>query len=327
MHRAEVLSVDQLYRMSIRGVTDELDEEPRDRGNGPGHLLILYTVALLLALPIFIILYPFVPSITLPIGGGVRVDHVLTFVVVLAAFLVLVKRFQLMVYAVLIVGLCALAITGLAGGYGFGDLFDDYAVLLHSLRKHTIQLPSTSPSEVPFAEADRIRAVVDDHEPVVRNFAVMAATTHFGEVEAGVDETTFVQCLSVFKTINGRWRYVSDVKGGEYFAKASESVGLMAGDCDDHAVLMAACIKSIGGEVRLVRTRGHLYPELKIGDGKQMERAAYLIRRVLFPREVGDAPLYHHTDADGTRWINMDYTRSYPGGDLLEEEILGIIIV
>lgn len=317
----------QLYGMSILGGNSELDEEKRDRGNGPGHLLIMYTVALLLALPVFIILYPYVPSMTLPIGGGTRVDHLVTFLAVLAAFLVLVKHFQLMVYAVLIVGLCALTITGLSGGYGFGDLFRDYAVLVHSLRKHTVPLPSSFPGEVPFAEADRIRAAVDDHEPIVRNFAVMAATSNFGEVEAGSDEATFVQCLSVFKTINGQWRYVSDVKGGEYFAKASESVELMAGDCDDHAVLMAACIKAIGGEVRLVRSRGHIYPELKVGDGKRMERAAYMIRRVLFPREVGDAPLYHHTDADGTRWINMDYTRSYPGGDLLEEDILGIIIV
>lgn len=313
--------------MSTQVEDDAMEQDRRDRGYGPGHLLVLYTVALLLALPMFIILYPFVPSITLPIGGGIRVDHVLTFGVLLTAFLVLVKRFQLMVYAVLVVGLLALTITGMSGVYGFGDLYDDYAVFLHSLRKHTVQLPSASSGEVPFAEADRIRAAVDDHEPDVRNFAVMAATANFGEVEVAEDEGTFVQCLSVFKAINGQWRYVSDVKGGEYFAKASESVGLMAGDCDDHAVLMAACIKAVGGEVRLVRTRGHIYPEMKIGDGKRMERAAYLIRRVLFPREVGDAPLYHHTDTDGTRWINLDYTRSYPGGDLLEEEILGIVIV
>lgn len=313
--------------MSTQVEYDAMEQDRRDRGYGPGHMLVLYTVALLLALPMFIILYPFVPSITLPIGGGIRVDHVLTFGVLLTAFLVLVKRFQLMVYAVLVVGLLALTITGMSGVYGFGDLYDDYAVFLHSLRKHTVQLPSASSGEVPFAEADRIRAAVDDHEPDVRNFAVMAATANFGEVEVGEDEGTFVQCLSVFKAINGQWRYVSDVKGGEYFAKASESVGLMAGDCDDHAVLMAACIKAVGGEVRLVRTRGHIYPEMKIGDGKRMERAAYLIRRVLFPREVGDAPLYHHTDTDGTRWINLDYTRSYPGGDLLEEEILGIVIV
>jgi hypothetical protein len=45
----------------------------------------------------------------------------------------------------------------------------------------------------------------------------------------------------------------------------------------------------------------------------------------LFTREVGDAPLYHHTDADGQHWINLDYTRNYPGGELMNEEIVGVL--
>ena len=51
----------------------------------------------------------------------------------------------------------------------------------------------------------------------------------------------------------------------------------------------------------------------------------YLIRKQLFTREVGDAPLYHHTDADGQHWINLDYTRNYPGGELMNEEIVGVL--
>jgi len=42
-------------------------------------------VALLLAVPLFLILYPFVPELVLPIGKGFRVDHLLTFTVVLVA--------------------------------------------------------------------------------------------------------------------------------------------------------------------------------------------------------------------------------------------------
>ena len=40
---------------------------------------------------------------------------------------------------------------------------------------------------------------------------------------------------------------------------------------------------------------------------------------------MGDAPLYHHTDADGQHWINLDYTRNYPGGELMNEEIVGVL--
>jgi transglutaminase-like putative cysteine protease len=127
--------------------------------------------------------------------------------------------------------------------------------------------------------------------------------------------------------INSSWRYVSDVKGGEYFASASESAQLLAGDCDDHAILMAACIKAIGGEVRLVRTTGHIYPELKVGDGVAMDQATRLIRKVLFPASARHATLFYHTDVRGDRWINLDYTRSYPGGEVMDEAIRGIVEV
>jgi len=151
------------------------------------------------------------------------------------------------------------------------------------------------------------------------------ATANFTDLKVAEDEFTMVQAFSIFKEINSKWRYVSDVKGGEYFATPAESLELMAGDCDDHALLMAACITAVGGQVRLVRTEGHVYPELLIGSAQRMERAGYLIRKLLFTKEVGDAPLYHHTDADGKHWINLDYTRRYPGGELMNERIIGIL--
>jgi transglutaminase-like putative cysteine protease len=154
---------------------------------------------------------------------------------------------------------------------------------------------------------------------------VRSATTYFTDVPVEGDGYTLIQAFSIFKVINGTWIYVSDPKGGEYFAKASESVDLLAGDCDDHAILMAACIKAIGGDVRLVRTTGHIYPEMKVGDAKAMERAATLIRKELFPDQAGHAALFYHTDAKGERWINLDYTRNYPGGEVMNETIKGIL--
>ncbi|MBK6775382.1 MAG: hypothetical protein IPG74_05885 [Flavobacteriales bacterium] len=50
-------------------------ERERDSGYGLAHAIIIYLVALLLSLPLFIILYPYVPAIELPIGEGYRVDH------------------------------------------------------------------------------------------------------------------------------------------------------------------------------------------------------------------------------------------------------------
>ncbi len=296
-----------------------------DFGARFAHILVVYIVALLLSLPLFIILDRFVPELVLPLAGGTRVDHVLVFVLVFAAFVILVRRLQQWVYVVLIGGMLVLTGTTITGFYGFGRLFTDYADMLSSLEETTGQVPLAAHRARPFHHAEKLRALILEPDPAVRSAAVRMATAHFAQVKVREDEFTLVQALSIFKEINSQWRYVSDPKGREYFASPLESVGLMAGDCDDHAVLMAACIKAIGGEVRLVRTEGHVYPELRIGDDTRMERAAHLIRKVLFAQEVGEAPLYHHTDANGVHWINMDYTRNYPGGELMNEAIIGIL--
>jgi len=314
-----------------KAMMTELERERREpiteAGNKLAHAVVVYLVALLLTLPLFIILQPFVPEITVPLGEGARVDHVLVFVLILVAFIVLVRRFQLVVYAGLVLGMLAITVTSLLGTYSFGDMYNGYADFLRSLQETSTQVPLASQRLRPFHDADKLRALVVTADPEVRKAAVRMATMNFQEVPIAADEFTLVQSLSIFKEVNSKWKYVSDVKGGEYFAPPAESIELMAGDCDDHAVLMAALIKAIGGEVRLVRTEGHVYPELKVGDDARLERAAHLIRKMLFPREVGDAPLYHHTDADGVHWLNLDYTRSYPGGELMNERIVGILEV
>jgi hypothetical protein len=304
----------------LRGTEEEL-------GGRLAHTVVVYLVALLLTLPLFIILDPYVPELVLPIGEGLRVDQALTFLLILVAFMVLVRQFQLVVYGTLVVTLLALTITSLVGTYTLGDMYRGYADLLGNLRATSMQVPMAADRHKPFHDADRLRELIVTKNSGVRKEAVRMATANFADVAIAQDEFTLVQSLSVFREINRRWKYVSDEKGAEYFASPMESIELMAGDCDDHAVLMAALIKAIGGEVRLVRTEGHVYPELKIRDDAHLERAAYLIRKVLFPREVGDAPLYHHTDADGVHWINLDYTRNYPGGELMNERIIGILEV
>jgi len=300
------------------------NERTESGPTGLAHGVVLYVVALLLALPLFLMIYPFVPVIVLPVSGGVRVDQLLAFAIVLAAMVILVRRFQLAVFGLLVVGVAAITVTGLSGGYGFRDLYRDYGVFLHSLKESTHALPVARGLR-PFADADLLQARVDNESPQLRGFAVKAATAHFNALAQEQADPTLIQCFSVFKEVNSRWRYVNDVAGGEYFAKASESATLLAGDCDDHAVLMAACIKAIGGRARLVRTTGHIYPELYVGDAKGMERAAWLIRTRLFPDVAAHAPLYYHTDESGQRWINMDYTRAYPGGEVMEEEIVGTL--
>lgn len=293
---------------------------------GAAHGVIIYLVALFVAIPLFLILYPYMPELVIPIGRGLRIDHVLLLLLLLAGIVVLVRRLQVVVYALLVFGLAVLTVTSLTGRYGFRDLYRDYGMFLHTLRESTRPLPITRQMRA-FADADLLLARVDHDDPVLRAFAVQAATTHFNELAQQADDPTMIQCFSVFKVVNERWRYVNDVQGGEYFAPASESAVLLAGDCDDHAVLIAACIKAVGGTARLVRTNGHIYPELLVGDARGMERAAWLIRTRLFPSTAAHATLYYHTDQQGRRWINLDYTRTYPGGEVFPEEIVGALEV
>lgn len=296
-----------------------------DRGHRALNALVLVLVAMVLTLPLYVVVYPFVPVMRLPLGDGVRIDHVVTFAILLGCIYVFLRRLRVVLFAALLLGAVVLTWTTFTGRYGPVELLVDYRGLLSALRDNTVFVPLTSARMGPFEDADLIRAKIDHGDVRVRTFAVRAATTHFARTPVHEKEVTMVQAFSVFKVINGGWNYVNDVKGGEYFASASESVDLLAGDCDDHAILMAACVKAIGGEVRLVRTVGHLYPELLIGDGKDMERAAYLVRNLLFHDQVGSEPLYYHTDAQGQRWINLDYTRNYPGGELMDERIVGVL--
>lgn len=289
------------------------------------HAVVVYVVALLLTLPLFIIIDAFVPEWIVPVGDGVRIDQPLVFLGVLMAFAVLVGRLRAWLYPALLVALVVLSITTITGLYPFARAYEAYADLLRRLQETAAGIPMAADRARPFHDADRLRALIDATDPALRTAAVRMATAHFSQVKVRDNEHTLVQAFSIFRSINSNWRYVSDVKGGEYFATPQESLELMAGDCDDHALLMAACIKAVGGEVRLVRTTGHVYPELKVGDTAAMERAAMLIRKELFTKEVGEAPLYHHTDSDGQHWINLDYTRSYPGGELMNEKIIGIL--
>jgi len=99
-------------------------------------------------------------------------------------------------------------------------------------------------------------------------------------------------------------------------------VQYLAGDCDDHSILMAACIQSIGGVPRLIHTEGHIYPEMLIGNKADLETVNFLIKKVLFPRESNGKTLHYHINERGKIWLNLDYTAKYPGGPFMKKEVL-----
>ena len=97
------------------------------------HAILVYAVALVPTLPLFLILRPFIPALRMAPWEGVRVDQFLLFLLLLVAFIVLVQRFQRIVFATLVSALLALTITSLTGSYGFGDLVRGYSGLMREL--------------------------------------------------------------------------------------------------------------------------------------------------------------------------------------------------
>jgi hypothetical protein len=176
---------------------------------------------------------------------------------------------------------------------------------------------------LPFPNKSKIIDAVDFTNPKVRNFALFATTQHFRDLKGFKKNRKLIQCFAVFKEIRNHWNYVNDPKGREYIAYASESLQHFSGDCDDHAVLMAACIKAVGGTPRIIHTGGHLYPEMLIGNKNDLETAIYLIKEELFKQESHNQQIHYHIDERGQIWLNLDYTATYPGGKFMSEEILG----
>ena len=288
-------------------------------------IAVRWLVALTVTLPVCLWAWPRLPLLDLPTIWGFSLERVLLLLAVLSALLFLLRRFPVLAYGAIIVALAVLTVRSFRGKGSLLELFSGYGTTVAALTQRTSAMPDAMELN-PFKGAEELRAAMDHKDPVVRTFAVRAATSWF-TAEADEGDRTLVQHFTIFKVINGSWTYVSDPTDAEYFATARESIALLAGDCDDHAVLMAAAIKAIGGKVRLVRTTGHIYPELCVGNAQGMQRAAYLIRNVLFPEEARYADLHYHTDADGDCWINLDYTRRYPGGPVMNEKIIGILNV
>ncbi len=291
-------------------------------------ILMISLITAFITLPVFIVVYRFVPKMEIPLGDGIRLDHILTFMLVFAAIFVFVRTFRLYIYIIAIIGLIGMTFTNFSGIYTMNDLVDDYKELLFDLSKETVAKKGDKISPDDEMELE-LREAIDYNNPIVREYAVNSAVKNFKEQENLASNYKLIQYFSIFKEVVNIWEYVNDPSGEDYYSKASETINLLKsdgkfkGDCDDYSILMAACIKAVGGEVRLVRATitdsngeeiGHLYPEVKVGTEKDMKEISYLIKTVLFPKEASSKELNYYLDPKGYIWLNFDYNDLYPGG-------------
>ncbi len=287
----------------------------------PWDMIIIFCLNILFTIPIFIIAH----QNLIILEWAYNIDRIVLFIVIVVAVQLILRALRRVTLISVILYFIFLIYGTVFGDYSFDNVYEDYRSMIYTMGDDPYPQDIIISKLLPFPNKSKILSAVEYQNPKIRNFAIMAVNKHFKNVKGYYDYFTIIQSFAVFKEINSRWNYVSDPKGRDYIAKATESLQYLSGDCDDHSVFMAACIKSIGGTTRLIHTKGHIYPELLIGNKKDLEHINYAIKKVLFPLESKDKSINYHIDERGNVWLNLDYTARYPGGPFMNEEILGAL--
>jgi hypothetical protein len=295
--------------------------EEKFRIKSPWDMIIIFILNILITIPIFIIAH----QNLVVLEWANHFDRIFLFIIILFIIQLLLRALRRVTLISVIIYFILLLFGTLSGKYGFKSVFEDYRSMVYTMSEDPYPQDIIISKLLPFPNKSKILDAVEYQNPKIRNFAIMATSKHFREVKGYHEIHTIVQSFAVFKEINSRWNYVSDPKGRDYIAKATESLQYLSGDCDDHSIFMVSCIKSIGGTTRLIHTKGHIYPELYIGTQKDLEQINYAIKKVLFPTESKNQTINYHIDERGNIWLNLDYTAKYPGGPFMNEEILGAL--
>ena len=287
----------------------------------PWDTVFILILNILITIPFFIILHQQI----LDPEWFFHTDRILLFLIILLVIHLILSLLKTVLVVCIIAYILVLMISSLTGNYGLSEVSDSYKSMVYTMIENPNPENIIISKLLPFPNKSKILRAIDFENPKVRNFALLATTKHFKKMKGYQKYRMLTQCFAVFKEINYNWNYVNDPKGQEYFANASESLQHFSGDCDDHSILMAACIRAVGGTPRIISTTEHVYPEMLIGSKENFEAVHFLIKEVLFKSEIGSNELHYHQDEYDQIWLNLDYTAKYPGGRFMSEEILGAL--
>ncbi len=285
----------------------------------PWDTIAIILLSLLILIPVFIILHQNLIDPEWPF----HLDRILLFLAITTLVTFLLKSVKKFLFLVVIIYCIVLLYGTMFAGYGFKSVYEDYRSMIYAMSDNPNPQDIIVSKLLPFPNKSKVLKAIEYDKPEVRNFALMSTTKHFRSVKGYQQYRQIIQCFAIFKEIQNRWNYVNDPKNREYIATASESLLHFSGDCDDHAILMAAAVRAIGGTPRLIHTKEHMYPEMLIGSKADLENIIYLIKEVLFVKETKGKTIHYHIDERGQVWLNLDYTAKYPGGPFMSEEILG----
>jgi hypothetical protein len=287
-------------------------------------LLNIFTT-LIIAVPAFILFYKYVPEIKLVIADKhiLRLDYILTAITIFFLIYMIVRLLRKIMLGIMLMLFIFLLTNMLMDRYSFRDIFQDYRSLIIYLLEEPVEVPFL-PESASFRYAAKFKAAVMPENSAVRNFAVVISLKYFSDPYLYRRYGKVIRYFSIFKEIKERWKYIQDPGRIEYYASARESIIHLSGDCDDYAILMVSCIMAVGGEARIVRTIGHVYPEVKICHKQDFVKYNLLIRQ-LFETESKGKDIFYHEDEEGYIWLNFDYTDRYPGGKFMNPKTIGIL--
>lgn len=285
--------------------------------------LLSFLLALVVTIPLFCLFHRIIPNPE----WSFPIDRIFIFIAIDVGTYILFRKIRFFMLTLTVLFFGTLVVTSLIGAYSFKDVLMDYRGIIYSIRDEErsvkdIFTKRPFPKQKQILQATRIT-------PAVKQYANKASLANFRKKTKNNSQyRQYIQCFSVFKEIKGKWQYVNDPHKWDYIASADETLQSFAGDCDDYAVLMAACLNAVGGTVRLVRTEDHIYPELRINNKADFDNLSYLIRTQLFKREINKKkPLHYHVDDQGYIWLNMDYTANYPGGSFYPGEAIAFLLI
>jgi hypothetical protein len=116
-----------------------------------------------------------------------------------------------------------------------------------------------------------------------------------------------------------RWEYIDDPFMKDYFSPASYSLNQRRGDCDDFAICLAAAMQAVGGYPRITFAVypdiGHAFAEICLGPMPVATLRTYIINRYRLPP---NAPIHYRTDEHDNLYLNLDWTKDYPGAPYRE---------
>lgn len=286
-----------------------------------GHI-ILIVFSILLAIPLVISSYQYFMWIPIPTLYW-KLIAILLFVILLFYWLSYkLRKVALFILVFFILKMCYNEMFD-KKDLTFQKAFQSYSALLNRLFEQNPNLLTDIENDIVISVESQIVGSVDYNNNEIKQFANKAAVTYFSDNndELYDDYGDVIRYFSVFKYIRSEWKYVQDPRENDHFAKASESLNSMAGDCDDYAILMAACIKAVGGNARIVWVTEHAFPVVLVAnDTYDFELNIKPVLQELFG--VSYYKDFGVVENEEGIWLNFDYTKNYPGGPFMSKDVI-----